>query len=132
MPSSSISRALTWRRKTPTAMVDKTRSAAGVRTASRRSRQLSASSAAALRASVGARVCERWRRRKKNFDRDETCIYKDRDSTAQLRRCPWRFTSDGHVANMQLIESCSTFPRTPGLLGWSFRILRVSGKRICH
>ena len=45
------------------------------------------------------------------------CIYKVKGWAAQLRRCPWRFTSDGHVACMQLIESCSMFPRTPGLLG---------------
>ena len=57
---------------------------------------------------------ERW---KKDFDRDVMCIYKERDSTAQLRRCPWRFTSEGHMANMQHIGSCSMFPRTPGLSG---------------
>ena len=55
---------------------------------------------------------ERW---KKDFDRDGMCIYRERDDTAQLRRCPWRFTSEGHVANMQHIGSCSTFPRPPGL-----------------
>ena len=57
---------------------------------------------------------ERW---KKDFDRDGMCIYRERDSTTQLRRCPWRFTSEGHVANMQHIGSCSMFPRTPGLSG---------------
>ena len=45
------------------------------------------------------------------------CIYKERDSTTQLLRCPWRFTSERHVANMQHIGSCSMFPRTPGLSG---------------
>ena len=34
-----------------------------------------------------------------------------------LHRCPWRFTSEGHVAIMQHIGGCSTFPRTPGLSG---------------
>ena len=34
-----------------------------------------------------------------------------------LHRCPWRFTSEGHVAIMQHIRGCSTFPRTPGLSG---------------
>ena len=58
-PSSSIVRALTWRRRTPTATAEKTMSAAGVRTASVRSRQLSASSPASSRASGGARVCAR-------------------------------------------------------------------------
>ena len=57
---------------------------------------------------------ESW---KKDFDHDELCIYRERDSTTQLRRCPWRFTSEGHVANMQHIGSCSMFPRTPGLSG---------------
>ena len=58
-PSSSIFRALTWRRRTPTAAAEKTRSAAGVRTVSVRSRQLSALSPASSRASSGARVCAR-------------------------------------------------------------------------
>ena len=57
---------------------------------------------------------ERW---EKDFDRDVMCIYKERDSTVQLRRCPWRFTSEGHVANTQHIGSCSMFPRMPGLSG---------------
>ena len=34
-----------------------------------------------------------------------------------LHRCPWRFTSEGHVAIMQHIGGCSTFPPTPGLSG---------------
>ena len=60
-PSSSIHRALTWRRRTPTAMAERTMSAASVRTASEKSRQLSASSPASSRASGGARVLMRWR-----------------------------------------------------------------------
>ena len=56
-PSSSIFRALTWRRRTPTTAAEKTMSAAGVNTASERSRQLSASSPASSRACGGARVC---------------------------------------------------------------------------
>ena len=58
-PSSSIFRALTWRRRTPTATTEKTMSAVGLMTASVRSRQLSASSPASSRASGGARVCAR-------------------------------------------------------------------------
>ena len=57
---------------------------------------------------------ERW---KKDFDRDWMCIYRERDDTVQLRRCPWRFTSEGHMAIMQHIGGCSMFPRTPGLSG---------------
>ena len=56
-PSSSIFRALTWRRRTPTAAAEKTKSAAGVRMASVRSQQLSALSPASSRPSGGARVC---------------------------------------------------------------------------
>ena len=33
-------------------------------------------------------------------------IYKkEKGGAAQLRRCPWQFTSEGHVACMQLIMS---------------------------
>src|SRR3954462_15830393 len=60
-PSSSIHRALTWRRRTPTAAAERTMSATGVRMASEKSRQLSASSPASSRASGGARVLTRWR-----------------------------------------------------------------------
>ena len=66
-PSSSAHRALTWRRRTPTAMAKKTVSAAGVRTASVRSRQLSASSPTSSRASGGARVLTEVERWKKDF-----------------------------------------------------------------
>ena len=116
-PSSSIHHALTWRRRTPTAAAERTMPAAGVRTASEKSRQLSASSPASSRASGGTRVCKRWRGGRRIFDRDRTGIYKERDGTAQLRRCPWRFTSEGHVASMQHTRSCPTFPRPPELLG---------------
>ena len=55
-PSSSIFRALTWRRRTPTATAERTMSAVGMKTASERLRQRSASSPASSRASGGARV----------------------------------------------------------------------------
>ena len=55
-PSSSIFRALTWRRRTPTATAERTMSAVGVKTASERLRQRSASSPMSSRASDGARV----------------------------------------------------------------------------
>ena len=60
-PSSSIHRALTWRRRTPTAVAERTMPAAGVRTASEKSWQLSASSPTSSRASGGARGLTRWR-----------------------------------------------------------------------
>ena len=59
MPSSPISHALTWWRKTPTAAAEKTWSTASVRTASKRSWQLSTLSPASTRASGGARVLVR-------------------------------------------------------------------------
>ena len=58
-PSSSIHRALTWRRRTPTAAAERTMSAVGVKRASERLRQRSASSSASSRASGGARVLTR-------------------------------------------------------------------------
>ena len=65
--SSSIHHALTWRRRTPTAAMERTMPAAGVRTASEKSRQLSASSLASSRASGGARVLTEVERWKKDF-----------------------------------------------------------------
>ena len=56
MPSSSVLRALTWRRKTPTATAERTMSAISMKTASERLRQRSASSSASSRDSGGARV----------------------------------------------------------------------------
>ena len=56
MPRSSILCALTWRRKTPTATAERTMSAIGMKMASERLRQRSASSPASSRASGGARV----------------------------------------------------------------------------
>ena len=67
---------------------EKTRCAASMRTASVRSRQLSASSSASSRASGGARVSERCQGGRTIFDRDVMGIYKERDDTAQLCRCP--------------------------------------------
>ena len=60
-PSSSVHHALTWRRRTPMATAERTMSAAGVRAASEKSRQLSPSSPASSRASGGTRVLMRWR-----------------------------------------------------------------------
>ena len=58
------------------------------------------------------------------------CIYKVKGCIAQLHRCPWRFTSDGHVACMQLIESCSMFPHTPGLSGGRSGFSGIQAKEI--
>ena len=90
-------------------------SAAGVRTASEKSRQLSTSSPASSRASGGARVLTRWRGVRRFSLPQGTCIYKEVCGTTQLRKCPWQFTSEGHVASMQHTQSCPTFPRSPGM-----------------
>ena len=58
------------------------------------------------------------------------CIYKVKGCAVQLRRCPWWFTSDGHVACMQLIESCSMFPRAPGLSGGRCGFSGIQAKEI--
>ncbi len=105
-PSSSIFRALTWRWRTPTATVERTMSAVGVKTASERLRQRSASSPASERASGGARV--RARVEEEIMTACEVCIYRYRGGTALLHRCPWRFASEEHVAIMQHIGVCST------------------------
>ena len=81
-PSSPISRALTWRQKTPTAVTEKTRFTAGMRTASKRSRQLSASSSASSRASDGARVWARCRGGRTDIDH-EGCVFIGRRRAAQ-------------------------------------------------
>ena len=80
---------------------EKMRSATGVRTASVKSRQLSASSPALSRASGGARVLTRWIGGRRFSLKQGACIYKEVCGTAQLRRCPWRFASEGNVASMQ-------------------------------
>ena len=114
-PGSSIHRALTWRRRTPTAAAERTMSATSVRTASEKSRQLSASSPASSRASGGARVLMSWRGGRRISLPQGTSIYKEVCGTVQLRRCPWRFTSEGHMASMQHTQSCPALPRPLGL-----------------
>ena len=64
------------------ATAERTRSAAGVRTASKKLQQLRASSSASSRASRGARVCERWRGVRRIIGRDVMGIYKERDGIA--------------------------------------------------
>ena len=114
------------------AAAEKTMSAAGVRTTSVRSRQLSASSPASSRDSGGARVCARRRGGRRDNDWGVVCIYKDRDDTTLLRRCPWRFTSEVLVACMQHLGSCSMFPRTHGLSGGHSRVSGFQAQRIEH
>ena len=128
-PRSSIHRALTWRQRTPTAAAERTMSAAGVRTALEKSRQLSASLPTSSRASDGARVFARRRSGRRDNDWGVSCIYKDRDGATLLHRCPWRFTSEGHVAIMQTHWRLFYVPTHAWIVGWSFPLLRVSGKK---
>ena len=72
-------------------------------------------------------MCESGR---KDNDCGEACIYIDRDSTVLLHRCPWRFTSEGHVAIMQHIGGCSKFPRMPGLSGGRSHFSRFQVKEL--
>ena len=82
----------------------------GVKTASERLRQRSASSPASSSASGGARV--RARVEEGDNDRSESCIYRDRGGTALLCRYPWRFA-------FEALHYCDLFhvPRTPKLSG---------------
>ena len=78
---------------------------------------------------LGFAEVERW---KKDFDRDVMCIYRERDNTSQLRRCPWQFTYEGHVANMQLIESCSMSHACLDCRGGRSEFSGFQAKRISH
>ena len=130
-PSSSILRALTWRRRTPTAAAEMTMFAAGVKTASERSRQLSASSPALSRASGGAGLST-WRGR-----------------ISVLTAIGWVFIGKGtaqrnyagapggsHLRDTwrtcNTFGSCSMFPRTPGLSGGCSGFSRFRAIRIEH
>ena len=75
-------------------------SVAGVKTASTRSRQRSASSPTSSRASGGARVGRGGEVVEELLTVMGHAFISMGDGTAQLRRCPWRFTSEGHVADM--------------------------------
>ena len=124
-PSSSIFRALTWRRRTPTATVERTMFAVGVKTASERLRQLSASSPASSRASGGARVHARVEERMMTEVR---CVFLG-TGTAQ---CYYTGApGDSHLRNTW--PSCSMSgvvprPTHAWIVGWSFPLLRVSGE----
>ena len=121
-PSSSIFRALTWRWRTPTATAERTMSAVGVKTASERLRQRSASSPASSRASSGARV-----RARVEGDNDRgkcefigsgaaLCYYTGAPGGSHLRNAWPVCGSLGFVPR----------PTHAWIVGWSFLLLRVS------
>ena len=124
-PSSSIVRALTWRRRTPTATAEKAMSAVGVKTASERLRQRSASSLASSRASGGTRVCARVE------ERIMTVVRHVFIGTGTAQRYYIGAPGDSHLRNTW--PSCSMSEVVPrpmhaSIVGWSFPLLRVSGE----
>ena len=124
-PSSSIFRALTWRRRTPTVSAEKTKSAAGVKTASERLRQRSASSPTLSRASSGARFRARVEEEIMTAVR---CVF---IGTGAALCYYTGAPGDSHLRNTW--PSCSISgvvprPMHAWIVGWSFPLLRVSGE----
>ena len=123
MPSSSILHALTWRRKTPTATAERTMSVVGVRTASERLRQRSASSPASSRASGGARV--RARVEEGDNDRGKCEFIGAGAALCYYTGAP----GDSHLRNTWPLCGILGFvprPTHAWIVGWSFLLLRVS------
>ena len=126
-PSSSIFRALTWRRRTPTATAERTMSAVGVKTASERLRQRSASSPASSRASGGARVRARV---EEEIMTAVKCVF---IGIGAALRYYTGAPGDSHLRNTW--PSCRILgfvprPMHAWIVGWSFPLLRVSGEGI--
>ena len=123
MPSSSILRALTWRRKTPTATAERTMSAVGVRTALERLRQRSASSLASSSASGGARVRAR-------VEEGDTDCGKCEFIGTEVALCYYTGApGDSHLRNTWPLCRIWGFvprPTHSWIVGWSFLLLRVS------
>ena len=118
-----IFRSLTWRRRTPTATVEKTMSAAGVRTASVRSRQLSASSPASSRASGGARVCARV---EEEIMTAVKCVF---IGTGAALRYYTGAPGYSHLRNTWPLCGILGFvprPTHAWIVGWSFLLLQIS------
>ena len=123
MPSSSVLRALTWRRKTPMATAERTMSAVGVKMASERLRQRSASSSASSRASGGARVRARV---EEEIMTVVKCVF---IGTEAALRYYTGAPGDSHLRNTW--PSCSISEVVPRpthawIVGWSFLLLRIS------
>ena len=131
-PSSSILCALTWRWRTPMATAEKTMSATGVRTASVRSRQLSASSPASSRASGGARVLTEVERWKKDFFTAGDTYLQVGVRHSAITQVPLsvhiRGTRGKHATYLEL----SHVPTPAKFVGCSFRLLRISTIKMIH
>ena len=123
MPSSSVLRALTWRRKTPTATTERMMYADGVRTASERLRQRSASSPASSRASGGARVCARVE--EGDNDRGKCEFIGTGAALCYYTGAP----GDSHLRNTWPLCRILGFvpcPTHAWIVGWSFLLLQIS------
>ena len=126
-PSSSIFRALTWRRRIPTATAERTMSAVGVRTALERLRQRSASSPASSSASGGARVLARVE------EGDNDCGKCEFIGSGAALCYYTGAPGDSHLRNTW--PSCSILgfvprPTHAWIVGWSFPLLQVSSEGI--
>ena len=122
-PSSSIFRALTWRRKTPTATAERTMSAISVKTASEKLRQRSASSLASSSASGGARVHARVE--EGDNDRGKCEFIGTGAALCYYTGAP----GDSHLRNTWPLCGILGFvprPTHAWIVGWSFLLLRVS------
>ena len=122
-PSSSIFHALTWRRRTPTATAERMMSTIGVKTASERLRQRSASSPASSRASGGARV--RARVEEGDNDRGKCEFIGTGAALCYYTGAP----GDSHLRNTWPLCGILGFvprPTHAWIVGWSFLLLRVS------
>ena len=122
-PSSSIFRALTWRRRTPTATAERTMSAVGVKTASKRLWQRSASSPASSRASGSARV------RARVEEEIMTVVRRIFIGTGASQCYYIGAPGDSHLRNTW--PSCRILgfvprPTHAWIVEWSFLLLRVS------
>ena len=123
-PSSSIFRDLTWRWRTPTATAERTISAVGVKTASERLQQRSASSPASSRASGGARVRARV---EEEIMTAVKCVF---IGTGAALCYYIGAPGDSHLRNTWPLCGILGFvprPTHAWIVGWSFPLLRVSG-----
>ena len=121
-PSSLIFRALTWRRRTPTATAERTMSAVGVKTASERLRQRSASSPTSSRASGGARVRARV---EEEIMTAVKCVF---IGTWAALRYYTGAPSDSHLRNTWPLCGILGFvprPTHAWIVGRSFLLLRI-------
>ena len=126
-PSSSLVRALTWRRRRPTATAERTMSAVSVKTVSERLRQRSALSPALSRASGGARVRAR-------VEEEIMTVVKCVFIGTGAALCYYTGApGDSHLRNTWPLCGILGFvprPTHAWIVGWSFPLLRVSGEGI--